>query len=264
MSLYCTVCRHPVPEGINQCPNCCNGFIPQLACADCNRPVQRGSASCFQCRSRQPPAAAEPAPQIQGLQSLIPRPPSFAIQNLPAAPPVLPGLPAHVNVMPVLPERYQVRRHGIVADIRTPAGDIEIMQLMGQTVVILHTLAAKMGEFMSGAKTLEAVSEISLLMGQTVVILHTLASQMNSFVGHMELTRINIRGCRLLASDLQEGVELLLSPADGRDAAASIPGTVAANSDFFRQNIRGCRAQAIELQEEIEVRRGPQGQGGIG
>lgn len=256
MSLYCTICRHLVPEGINQCTNCRNGFVPQLACADCNRPVQRGSTTCFQCRSRQTPAALERSSQIPGMQSLVPQPPSFAIQGLPAAPPVLPGLPTHVNAMPMLPERYTVRRFGVEAVIRTPSGDIEIMQIMGQTVVILHTLASKMGEFLAGSKFPEAVSEITQLMAQTVVILHTLAGRMNSFVGHMELTRINIRGCRLLASRIQEGVELLMTGS--RDTAA-ITGIIAQNSDSFRYSIRSCRDQAIELQEEIELRRGPQG-----
>ena len=254
MSLYCTVCRYPVPEGINQCTNCRNGFVPQLACSDCNHLVQRGSTSCFQCRSRHPSIADLSSSQIPGMQSLVPQPPSFAIQGLPSAPPVLPGLPAHVNAMPMLPERYTVRRFGVEAVIRTPSGDIEIMQIMGQTVVILHTMAAKMGEFLSGPKSPEAVSEIMQLMGQTVVILHTLADRMNNFVGHMELTRSNIRGCRLLASRIQEGVELL----GGRDAAATT-SIVAQHTEFFRQNIRGCREQAIELQEEIELRRGPQG-----
>jgi hypothetical protein len=156
--------------------------------------------------------------------------------------------------MPMLPERYTVQRFGVVAVVRTPSGDIEIMQLMGQTVVILHTMAAKMGEFLSGPKSPETVSEIMQLMGQTVVILHTLAERMNNFVGHMELTRANIKGCRLLASRIQEGVELL----DSRDVAAAT-NAVTQHTELFRQNIRGCREQAVELQEEIELRRGPQG-----
>lgn len=250
MSLYCTVCRYPIPEGLNQCPQCRNGFISQLACAVCNRPVQRGSTSCFQCSRNQTYLQTS---QIPGMQSLVPQPPSFAIRNLPAAPPVLPGLPTHVNAMPVLPERYMVRRHGVEAVIQTPSGDIEIMQIMGQTVVILHTLAAKMGEFAIGTRTPEFASEIVQLMGQTVVILHVLAGRMNSFVGHMELTRANIKGCRFLASSLQEGVELL------RTNGTAITGGAMQTSDFFRLIIRNCRAQAIELQEEIELRRGPQG-----
>jgi hypothetical protein len=153
--------------------------------------------------------------------------------------------------MPALPERYRVARHGVVADIRTPAGDIENMQLMGQVVVILHTLAAKMGEFSVGTRTPEGTAEIMQLLGQTVVILHTLAARMNGFVGHMELTRQNIRGGRLLAAGLQEEVEMFTAESRG----ASVPG----HPSLTRQNIRGCRELAIDLQEEIELRRGPQG-----
>ena len=163
MSLYCTICRHPVPENFNSCTNCRNGFIPQLACASCNQVLPRGSASCFRCRTGRPkPESVDLAviPLDDGMQSIAPRPPSLFVQNLPAAPPVLPGLPAHVSAMPAIPERYRVARHGVVADIRTPAGDIENMQFMGQTVVILHTLAAKMSEFSIGTRTHEGVAGI--------------------------------------------------------------------------------------------------------
>ena len=54
MSLYCTICRYPVPESFNSCTNCRNGFIPQLACASCNQVLPRGSASCFRCRPGRP------------------------------------------------------------------------------------------------------------------------------------------------------------------------------------------------------------------
>ena len=254
MSLYCTICRYPVPEGVNQCINCRNGFIPQLACSNCNRTLARGSNSCFQCRHERPGAVGpdlEPTTPDSGMQSLAPRPPSFIVQNLVSAPPVLPGLPAHVNAMPMLPECYRVSRNGVVADIRTPAGDIENMQAMGQTVVILHTLAAKMSEFSIGIRTSGEVVEIVQLLGQTVVILHTLAGRMNGFMGHMELTRQNIRGGRLLATGLQEEVEMFTAESRGC--------SVAGHSSLTRQNIRGCRELAIDLQEEIELRRGPQG-----
>ena len=263
MSLYCTICRYPVPEGVNQCTNCRNGFLPQLACAGCNRPVARGSNSCFQCRAGRPrletifPGTGaetvdqEVIPPGDGMRSIVPQPPSFFIQNLPAAPPVLPGLPAHVNAMPALPERYRVSRHGVVADIRTPAGDIEVMQIMGQVIVILHTLASKMGEFSIQAGHSWSAAEIVQLIGQAVVILHTLAGRMNGFVGHMELTRQNIRGGRLLATGLQEEVEMFMAESKGFG--------VTGHPTLTRQNIRGCRELAIDLQEEIELRRGPQG-----
>ena len=254
MSLHCTICRHPVPEGYNSCTNCRNGFVPQLACSGCGRIVARGSSSCFQCRSGSPKPEIvdlEVIPPDDRMQSIAPRPPSFFVQNFPAAPPVLPGLPAHVGAMPTLPERYRVARHGVVADIRTPSGDIDNMQAMGQVVVILHTLAAKMGELSIQPVTPEGAAGIVQLLGQTVVILHSLAGRMNGFVGHMDLTRQNIRGSRLLATGLQEEIEMFSAEARG----ASVHG----HPGLTRQNIRGCRELAIDLQEEIELRRGPQG-----
>jgi hypothetical protein len=122
---------------------------------------------------------------------------------------------------------------------------------MGQTVVILHTLAAKMSEFSNGTQQMDSVVEIMQLLGQTVLVLHALAGKMNGFVGHMELTRQNIRGCRLLATGLQEEVEMFTAESRG----VSVSG----HSDISRHNIRSCRELAIDLQEEIELRRGPQG-----
>ena len=49
MSLVCTTCRNPVPEGVNQCKVCNNGFVSQLACERCGCRVERGSASCPRC-----------------------------------------------------------------------------------------------------------------------------------------------------------------------------------------------------------------------
>ena len=46
MGLFCTNCRNPVPEGVNQCRVCNNGFVHQLACSECGNLVLRGAASC--------------------------------------------------------------------------------------------------------------------------------------------------------------------------------------------------------------------------
>ena len=75
-------------------------------------------------------------------------------------------------------ERYTVHKFGVEAEISVSPQDIEIMTLIGQTVVILHTLAEKM----------------------------------NHFQGLMESTRHVIKGCRNLASDLQEEIELRRGP----------------------------------------------------
>lgn len=88
----------------------------------------------------------------------------------------LPGLPMRVTQPP--PERYMVRKHGVEAEVAVPPGDIEIMQSMSNLAIVLHVVAEKM----------------------------------NHFVGHMEITRENIKWCRSLATNLQEEIELRKGP----------------------------------------------------
>ena len=49
MGLFCTNCRNNVPEGVNQCHVCNNGFVHQLKCSICGNVVERGMAVCLQC-----------------------------------------------------------------------------------------------------------------------------------------------------------------------------------------------------------------------
>lgn len=49
MSLFCTNCRHNIPEGMNQCHVCNNGFVHQLRCSTCGNTVERGMAVCLAC-----------------------------------------------------------------------------------------------------------------------------------------------------------------------------------------------------------------------
>lgn len=71
MSLYCTRCSNPVPEGRNQCGVCNNGFISQLACLNCRSPVERGLADCSNCsscgRSRPNDGGYYPQPRQDGM-----------------------------------------------------------------------------------------------------------------------------------------------------------------------------------------------------
>lgn len=55
-------------------------------------------------------------------------------------------------------------------------------------------------------------AEILTLMGQAVTALHLLAAKMNTFQGLMQSTRDVIKGCRNLATDLQEEIELRRGP----------------------------------------------------
>jgi len=175
MSLYCTVCGNHVPQGLNQCLPCNAGYAPQLACLICRRPVPRGTAGCSTCERRPIPAAASVELAYVPPQQPIP---SLYMVPLPAAPPALPGLPAHVTAMSPIAERYSAGRFGVEAEVHVNPGDVDIMTLMGQVVIVLHTLAEKM----------------------------------NHFQGISESTRLVIRECRVLATELQDEIEVRRGP----------------------------------------------------
>jgi hypothetical protein len=184
MPLFCTVCKNDVPPGFSQCLICKAGFAPQLACVSCRVVVPRGVASCATCERKAvvttslPPLEALPVSQAPvSLQTLPVRLREVGIVAPSMAPPALPGLPAHVGMMAV-PEVYQHGRFGVDATVYRNPQDVEILTKMGQTVVILHTLAA----------------------------------DMNKFCGHMETTRRVIRSCRDLASELQDEIETRRGP----------------------------------------------------
>jgi hypothetical protein len=217
VSLRCTLYKHPVEEGLNFCPECRTGFVSQLECAECGRLVTRGHASCLPCArpasepadslgevrwldtaclacgSRQfstPSGAScenghggEPG-RVMGSWELqahaAPRPQTslVALQSPRHAPPALPGLPPHVSLPAPVATRHVSRQGGVEAEVRVPPGDAEVMDLMGQVVVVLHTFAAKV----------------------------------NTLTGHGELTRLIIRNARVLATDIQEELEQRKGP----------------------------------------------------
>lgn len=214
MSLRCSVCRHAVDEGLNFCSECRTGFVSQLECSACGRLVPRGSASCLSCsRSAGPACSVCGSPQVltasgvtcsnghggaSGISPLVDAervpspqreqslslgrgvvPPSVAgLSAPPQAPSALPGLPPHVSLAAPVQSRYVSRQGGVEAEVRVPPGDAEVMDLMGQVVVILHTFA----------------------------------SRMNTLTGHGELTRSIIRASRVLAADVQEELEQRKGP----------------------------------------------------
>jgi hypothetical protein len=55
-------------------------------------------------------------------------------------------------------------------------------------------------------------AEVMDLMGQVVVVLHTFATRMNTLTGHGELTRHIIHAARVLATDVQEELEQRKGP----------------------------------------------------
>jgi len=267
MSLYCSVCKHPVHEGGNQCYPCQAGFGPQLACATCNRLIPRGVATCVVCdrataasKALSNELAVVPMPSLPNLPPL-----ALSIVSPSSAPPVLPGLPSHVGLA-LVTEQYQAGRHGVTATVQRPALDVEIMNEMGQVVVVAHTVASRISSSLLEAakRGIEISTETSLMpspgiptgptvdeivneMGQLALILHRLAARMTHFQGFTETTPILIREIRLLATDLQGEIE-------GWRMTQSWKPT-----DELRRVIRQCRVVATELQGEREARLGPQG-----
>lgn len=55
-------------------------------------------------------------------------------------------------------------------------------------------------------------AEIMTMMSQAATLLHALAAKMNTFQGVMRSTREVIRGCRDLATSLQEEIEVRRGP----------------------------------------------------
>lgn len=91
--------------------------------------------------------------------------------------PPLATIPMGALTQPI-PESYKVARFGVEAEVQLVPGDVEILTLMSQAVTALHALALKM----------------------------------NQFRGSMDSTRRCISGCRNLATQLQEEIELRRGP----------------------------------------------------
>lgn len=177
MSLRCSICKTLIDEGLNFCPACRNGFASQLECVSCGRLVPRGSASCQACARGAVLPLPESALDVCG-SSLPPLSEVVALRAPLHVPPVFPGMPPHVALAAPVASRFVVRQGGVEAEIHVPPGDAEVMDLMGQLVVILHTFASKV----------------------------------NNLSGHSELTRHIIRNSRVLATDIQEELEQRKGP----------------------------------------------------
>lgn len=175
MGLYCTNCHNAVPEGVNQCRVCNNGFVHQLACSECGVLVIRGAAACGNMHTGE---YARPDPQNSygGL-----------------------GSSAREHQGRVYPSRTELAR---VPLWRSDEGSM------------IH------GETFDGVGRFGAVSDVTVpdgvanLMGEigrTVQDLLTLARKLAS-VASTDRSRECIRGCRDLASRLQEELETRRGP----------------------------------------------------
>ena len=63
-----------------------------------------------------------------------------------SAPPIFQGLPSHVSALTV-PEQYEVGRFGVTATVTMLGKDAEILNELGQLVVLLHTEAQRLTQF---------------------------------------------------------------------------------------------------------------------
>lgn len=188
--LYCKACNFVVGAGQNSCGNCGNGFVSALMCGGCGKEVARGASSCSTCDRHVGGVGLVPQarPPLPG-----PPPPGVALTILPfgaeappggGAPPpfgalAIPGLPLGLPV-PVR-SSYTQERFGVVAEVEMNGRDADILTKMQQAAALLHVLA----------------------------------KEMNNLQGHMPSTREVIKGCRKLALEIQEEVEVRLGPQGG-------------------------------------------------
>ena len=265
--LACSVCGKLVQRGAVSCGACARSSreVAVLSGSSTQGSSTQGSStqgsstqgsstqgSSTQGSSTQGSATQGSATQSQAL-SLPPLPTLMGILVPSVAPPVLPGLPAHV-ARSAVKEIVSAGRFGVTATVIAPALDVAIMNDMNAVVVIAHTVASRIsasfvdtGKARTPAEREAVEGEVMNEMGQLTVILHRLAERINSFQGIAESTRAVIRACRLLATDLQGEIE------NWKITGIWCP------TEANRSLVRQCRVLATELQDEIEMRRGPQG-----
>jgi len=165
MGLFCTSCRNPVPEGVNQCRVCNNGFVHLLACSQCGQVVLRGAAVCGACSRQQfvqEPGYFSPdhVPQAGSSRALSRRTSQNAYGEL------------------TFGETFDgAGRFGAISDVTVPDGVAGLFGDISSVVQGLLTLASKLAA-----------------------------------VAGTERSRECIRGCRDLASRLQEELETRRGP----------------------------------------------------
>lgn len=119
MSLHCTVCRNPVPDGVNLCRTCNNGFVSQLACSSCGNTVVRGAAACGYCST---------APyRNERSQGLVPA-----------------RQPHHLGELTFGGTRFDAGQYGAISDVSVPDGVADMFHEIGHVVQSLLTLANRL------------------------------------------------------------------------------------------------------------------------
>lgn len=172
MGLFCTNCRNPVPEGVNQCRVCNNGFVHELACSQCGRSVIRGAAFCA-CTLFQRPSSYQPPDFPEGFQVRSPEEvPTRALSRRTSQ---------NEYGQLTYGETFDgAGRFGAISDVTVPDGVASVLGDISRTVQTLLSLANKLAT-----------------------------------VAGTERSRECIRGCRDLASRLQEELETRRGPSRG-------------------------------------------------
>lgn len=150
-----------------------------VCCVGCGRPKQRDTSSCPWCGSSSFYCTAcghlLQFSQISDVRCLVCEPDAIVV--LP--PGRAPVLATQVPQVPVVPEVYQAGRYGVSAEVRMPAGDVEILNRLGQLSQLLYSMATETG---------------------------------SGFRGVMDHTRQMVRDMRKLAADIQEEIEMRRGP----------------------------------------------------
>lgn len=154
----------------SQCPFCKVGFVVQLICGDCGQLVERGRTFCQNptC-SNQPVVDVTYAARAQTREMANVPPYSSGVDLAPLPEFHNVHLPAPIEVA----RSYVGGKFGVTSHVAYEGRDAEILTTMSKAVTLLHALAA----------------------------------EMNNFQGVMPSTRRCIKGCRDLATELQEEIE---------------------------------------------------------
>lgn len=168
--LYCVTCRSVVEEGNALCRVCQNGFVSSLACGTCQKVAPKGFSYCPHCGRGDGSSSMVPQQRDQW----DPRH-SQGRRDESSVSLVLPKLPPGISLDRIrVHDNYVAGSFGAQAEVQMNGRDSEILTKMNQVAVLL------------------------LALGQ----------EMNDLCALSDSTRKVVKGCRNLAADIQEEVEV--------------------------------------------------------
>jgi len=163
------------------CPTC-RVFVKQGE-SNCPKCFRSSGLACVECNHYVEDGASR-CSRDHEVQALVPTTVESVVEGevvlslqSPAVSAAL-SVPAAVASARPVPSVYEAGRHGVKAEVRVPEGDVTIMNELLSLVQLLHAMAARA----------------------------------NQFRGHTEHTRKMIRDMRVLATDVQDEVEMRRGP----------------------------------------------------